>query len=146
MSTHILPRSGATPVEFDGDLIASGGLRPDFDFEFSPRGKPIGIIQRGHRLELYRTASGKLVLSIAFRSAWPNEPEYAEVHILRDLPQLWQALGSYRAERIMNQYVGPPAGSFNAIANREGIVKAYTLQFDSAATELLAEQTPERID
>lgn len=145
MKTFILERSGSTPVEFDGELISAAGFSEHHRFDYA-RNKPIGIIQRGHRLEIYRTASGKLILHIWFMSAWPNEPDYFETKAFGSIAEIADELKAYGQDRIIRQFVGPPAGSMNARLNRDSIIKGFKLQFDGAVTDLLSELQPERID
>lgn len=140
-----LKRSGLNPVEFDGKLIASGGLAADHQFERNAKGKPVGLIQRGHRLELYKSAGGPHILSVQFRSAWINEPEYSEVSGFYDLRGVAVYLNSYSTHSLMLHFVGPPAGSMNAKKNLPSIIRAYELQFRSAVAELFGSLPAERI-
>ena len=139
-----LKRSGLNPVEFDGKLIASGGLAADHQFERNAKGKPVGLIQRGHRLELYRSTES-FVMSVQFRSAWINEPEYSEVSGFYDLRGVAVYLNSYSTHSLMLHFVGPPAGSMNARKNLPSIIRAYQLQFRSAVAELFGSLPAERI-
>lgn len=146
MKTYTLPRSGGTSVEFRGSLIAEGGFPDNHLFDVSPKGKPIGAIQRGHRLELYRTEGGRLILHVWFMSGWENEPDYFETQPLGLMEEVASYLKAYGSERIMSQFVGPPAGSLNAALNREQIIRGYLRQYESAVTDLLEGSQPERID
>lgn len=146
MKTYTLPRSGGTSVEFRGSLIAEGGFPDNHLFDVSPKGKPIGAIQRGHRLELYRTEGGRLILHVWFMSGWENEPDYFETQPLGSMEEVSSYLKTYGSNRIMSQFVGPPAGSLNAALNREQIIRGYLRQYEAAVTDLLGDSQPERID
>lgn len=133
-------------MKFSGELASSGGFPGDFEFETTKSGKPVGHIQRGHALELYRTEKGNLILFIEFLSAWDNEPGYFEVHVTNNQAETLRVISDYRENRIMNQFVGPPPGSLYAKKNRDNLIKSYKLQFDDAVTELMGFFEPEVIE
>lgn len=146
MQEITLPRSGLSDVRFTGTLVSSGGLPDDFEFETTLAGKPVGRVQRGHALRLYRTAGGKTVLFIEFQSAWDNEPPYFEVHVIADYREALKVLDEYRNLRVMKQFVGPPPGSLYAQKNLSNLIKSYKLQFDDAVTELAGAFDVEEIE
>lgn len=146
MTTYTLKRTGQNPLQFDGELIGSGGPEADFQFPLSERGHPTGQITKFHRVEIYRTKGGKWIVAILFRSAWPSEPEFHMAEVADSPEGVQGIIDDYRENDLENNYIGPPEGTENAMKNGARLWAAYANQFDKAATDALSSLQPEVID
>jgi hypothetical protein len=72
MDKIVLPRTGQAPLTFTGELLAeSDGERV--------AGKEAN---RWHELAVYRTAGGKYILRIAYRTRWEGELSHDEAEVV----------------------------------------------------------------
>jgi len=65
MEQHVAKRTGQPPLRFEGEQLA----------EISGRWQDGRELNRGHDLVVYRTAAGKIILSIHYWSQWQGESE-----------------------------------------------------------------------
>jgi hypothetical protein len=59
-----IPRSGDSPLRFNGELLASQSSRLVAGMEAT----------RWHEMEIYRTDNGKYVIHLGWRTQWSREP------------------------------------------------------------------------
>jgi hypothetical protein len=92
MKRYKLPRTGRSPVRFEGNEIAN---------RITPEGK------RQHAITIYKTQAGNLIACVQYLTEWPRETERDTVFIEQAWPALVEQLASYRAG---NDVTGFPAG------------------------------------
>lgn len=66
-----LNRTGQAPLAFTGELLAKASNR-------SPHGP---LQNRWHEITVYRTAAGKLVAAVGFRTIWQGERDTDTVYV-----------------------------------------------------------------
>jgi hypothetical protein len=128
VSNYTLQRTGLPPLKFEGELIASASSH------IRVNGGPLE--NRWHEIELYKTAGGKWVWQVAFRTCWQGEHDHyrAEVVasdqvVINDLTIEYEPLAHYQ---------GYPPGAYYAekdARQRDAILLGY----QRAVSELLSE-------
>ena len=76
------PRTGEAPLAFEGELLAEASGRL-----VGGKGR-----NRWHGVEVYRTAGGKYVLAIAYRTQWQGEQDHREAVVLGSLDEAAEQL------------------------------------------------------
>ena len=130
METYFLERTGDRPLEFEGEIIAESDSR-------SVSGQDAN---RWHELTLYRTVSGKLILSITYCSQWQGEMEH---HLVEETTEedIAGILKCYDPCEFISGF--PPYPQFQDKQAR--IEKDLRLRYEKAVSELLAD-LPEKIE
>lgn len=137
MPEYSLQRSGSSPLAFTGDLITEA------------KGDPAAV--RWHELRLYRTAGGKFVLELVYRSTFEShklglEPSYSFVEVC-DSPQAVQDAVRAHRGRLADLVVGYPLGVQQYAKKQDRLMRQVHGDFDAAASRLLADPLfAERLD
>jgi len=126
-----IPRTGDRPLQFDGDLIA----------EATSRQQQGPCQSRWYELALYRTASGKYVVAIGYRTQWQGELPRDEAHVESTLAGAVEALKSTIPELPLHAF--PAGGQFDA--KRAHVEAAVRACYEHAITEILGHVEPEAI-
>ena len=99
--TITLDRTGQVPLRFTGQLLAESESKLD-----------AGPLQkRWHRIRIYRTNGGSLILAVRFNTLWPNESENDVAQVCADNKALVKALSEYDP---CSGWRGHPAGARGA--------------------------------
>lgn len=119
--TITLKRTGKAPLRFTGELIkeSDGGSRD---------------ANRWHELAVYRTAKGKYVVRIAYRTRWQGELDRDTAEIVAKPNEVAAALEEYDPCSPVGGY---PAGE--AYADRQArLMNDIRRRYDAQVSELLA--------
>jgi hypothetical protein len=125
MSTITLPRTGDSPLRFDGEIIAEAGGK-----QFAGREQ-----NRYHCLALYRVAGHdrQYVLSIAYHTDWQGESHRDTVHVCDSPEDVRRVLREYEPVR---EGVGFPPGDQYADRQRR-LESQIREQYDACVSEIL---------
>lgn len=131
MKAYVLQRTGDRPLRFVGELVATATSR-----SFSGPCE-----SRWYELALYRTESGRYVVSIGYRSLWQGE--LAEDHVyVEDTPaSVAEALRSMTPEMPLSAF--PPGSKYDE--KRTHVARSLRLCYETAVSELLKDIEPEEL-
>ena len=105
-------------VEFNGELL--------FRLDGADDGQTGG---RWHDIEIYRTDSAMLAVSLVYRSSAPNESEHGVVHTAEDVADVDAMLSLYAPNDSVVMEPG---------LKRTRVVEAVTRQYDLQVNEVLS--------
>lgn len=137
LQSYRLDRTGKPPLAFEGEFIAGAYGEEMLD---EKRRNP-----RWHDLELYRTRSGRYVLSVRYASTWKEEVGFDEVVVV-DSPE--DVKGELARWDPLAPVAGYPPGEQFA-AKQERLLADVRARFDRTVSELFSQLGPEfaeRID
>lgn len=100
--TFTLPRTSLPPLQFTGRQLAA------VDEELKPFKRAIDTSRRWHTLHLYRTESGKFVLSVGFRTKFEGEVDRDTVFVCPD------------EDGVRNVLMGDGEGTYDPLEFIEG--------------------------
>ena len=122
-----LPRTGKPPLRFQGEFVAEASSH------IGVNGGPLQ--NRWHEIALYRTAAGKLVWSVTYRTRWQGEYDHHTVGVVELEAALIDELTI--EYDMLAHYAGYPAG--DAYADRDRRQRdAIRLGYERAVAEVLA--------
>lgn len=124
MNTITLPRTGDSPLRFQGELLAEAG-GPRFNGQ---------DINRFHVLQIYRSDGGRFVVAIEFVSRWQGEAGANEAHVCRSGDDVRRVLREY--EPIGDRVGFPDKPEFADRQRR--LTTAIREQYDACVSELLS--------
>ena len=126
-----LTRAGHAPLVFAGELVAEKAAKPE-------AGRSDHL--RWHDLRVYRTAGGKLVAEIVFRTEWKRETDEHAAIACDDEGALIDALRSYDPVRPGIGF--PPGAQFREKQARleAGLPRDYEARVTAVLEQLGAEE------
>lgn len=125
--TITINRTGNAPLAFAGRLIAEVSSQ-------APDGANNHLRNRWHDLAVYRTAAGRYVASVTYRTRWQGEIEHTSA---ADLDTPGDVATWLRAYCPTDHVTGYPLGAAYD-AKRRRLHQELTLGYDDALTRLLA--------
>lgn len=124
MTRRTIPRSGAAPLAFNGDAVASDTTRAHD-----------GPTQnRWHDATIYRTAAGKYVVAVSYHTCWQGELEHDYADVADSPDQVPRLLAGYDPLGPVTGYPAHPAYD----AKRARMAKDLTLAYQAMVGRLLA--------
>lgn len=97
MQEHKLTRTGNVPLAFAGEQLARESGRWHAGVEQN----------RWHEITVYKTAAGRVVVAITYRTLWQGETDYHAVEVVDDLRAAAAVLRAYVPAEYLLGY--PPA-------------------------------------
>lgn len=127
MTKITINRTGNAPLAFDGELLAEATSHPGDATNNHLR-------NRWHDLAVYRTAGGRYVAVVTYRTRWQGEIEHTAA---ADLDTPADVATWFRAYSPTDHVTGYPLGAAYD-AKRQRLHQELTLGYDDALTRLLA--------
>lgn len=125
MAKHSVTRSGSAPLTFEGDLISQASGRAYTDKR----------ITRWHEIDLYRTRTGRYIVSIRFRCETRHDDPYDEAEVFDTAEQVVEFLEEYNPiERVRGWTLEKHA------ENDRRLRKALVNNFERIVSDVLADQ------
>ena len=117
METYQIERTGRAVLAFRGDLVAE-----------APGRRAAGRDQtRWHDLALYRTAAGRYVLAVEYRTLWEGELGHTFAEIV-DLADVARRLGEYDPTACIQGLPARPDHADRQARLLDGIRQRYNVQ------------------
>lgn len=132
LQDYCLPRTGAPSLSFRGELLAE--VQGEEFLE--PRGRN----PRWHDLELYRTAGGRHVLYVRYRTDWPGEVGHDLAMVLESPQNVAEALRSLDPTEHVRGY---PEGIQDRERKQRVLLADLRTRFDRCVGDLFAQAGPE---
>lgn len=85
MPIYTIPRTGARPLQFEGDIIAQSHGRQSHNAEHN----------RWHDITIYRTAHESYIVHLHYDTTWRGETGHDEYHIVATLEEVAFELENY---------------------------------------------------
>jgi hypothetical protein len=98
--TYILPRTGREPLSFTGRLLAQASGKTQLGQEQN----------RYHELDIYETAGGRFIVSIAYRTKWEGETDHLTADFFTDSADVVAELTRYDPATYLQGF--PPGPHF----------------------------------
>lgn len=130
MRAVTLRRDGDSPLAFYGEVLADVS-------DPSPADEPP---LRWHEMTLYRVASGKFVLRVAYLSRWKGEFGHSDVDVVANIGEVRKILREYDPTSYV---VGFPPGVQYAEKQRR-LMDDITARYDAQVADILS-RFPEQI-
>ena len=132
MSEYSLPRSGNSPLAFDGELIAESDGQRQFGKEHN----------RYHEIAVYRTDGGKYVVAIRYHTHWQGEAHH-DFAIAVDTAS--EAADEFRNHEPTSHVGGYPVAD-NYAEKQQRLLADIRARYDAQVSEILSgEEFAERI-
>ncbi len=131
MQQITLKRTGDLPVQFAGEQIASSTRRP----EHPEREKFI----RYHEVALYRTQSGRYVISINYISTSKGEDNHSLVVTCDDREQVANQLLEEYDPVDPAHFTGYPKGVLDYDDKQANLIAALEREWDAQVSEILSQ-------
>jgi hypothetical protein len=122
-----LPRSGTSPVEFEGTLLREAA--PPVEFQERQR--------QWFELRLFKTAAGRHVLAIHYESKWPTERPIDEVVVFAPGAGPEQIKQRLDELEIGDFVIGYPTGSMNHRTKQQRLLRLMDDHLDEMIAKLL---------
>lgn len=124
MKTYTLARTGLPPLQFEGELMAKAGDRPDVD--------PAWTV-RWHTSAVYATDSGRLVLLLQFHSDRHDELNQNTVLIASTVTKLAELIDEYDPVEYVADFPAHPRWD----KRRDDRARHIENQFDAMISDLM---------
>jgi len=126
MQEYTVSRTGDAPLKFKGEMVASADGK-----WFNGKDQ-----NRWHEITIFRTAGGKYVLSIEYRTQWQGEADAHDVEVCDDIEKVVDFL---RFHDPLEHLAGYPRGVQGFEEKQAALEESLRRRWDALLTEVLGE-------